>query len=239
MIFEDDKGIIHLRFTDFPPGIWISMTDIIRVLIVDDHPFIRKGIQMVIAMELDMEVVAETNSGLEAIRLYQQTRPDVVLMDLVLPDISGIQATKEICLENPQARVLVCSNYSDDQWIISAMEAGAKGYLVKTDPPERIIQAIREMAAGNVALTRQVESTLLQYLQRRPVIKNDMHPLTSREIEILKMIARGATNTEIAEKCYISEGTVRSHIHHIQNKLGLENRAQLAIYAVKERLINP
>jgi NarL family two-component system response regulator LiaR len=211
----------------------------IKVLIVDDHPFIRRGIKACLDMESDMEVVAEAGSGQAAIQKSHELNPDVVLLDLVLPDIPGTQVIREICSRNAAVRVVVCSNFSDDGHIVSAMQAGAFGYLVKTDPPDRIVQAIRDAAVGKPTLNQYVESRVFHQSEFGHIQKRNQPPLTAREIDILKMMARGLSNKEIAEQCFISEGTVRTHIFHIQAKLDLDSRSKLVIYAVRQGLVLP
>ncbi len=210
----------------------------IKVMIVDDHPFIRLGIRSTIASEPGMQVVFEAPGGLAAIQYARQSALDVILVDLALPDIPGVQVIETILKDKPGVKLLVCSNFSDDQHIIASLQAGAIGYLLKTDPPEKIIQAIRDAFEGKTTLSRLAESSLISHLQHQPARPAPTPELTGREIEILKLMAGGKSNAEIAAQCFISEGTVRTHISHIQAKLNLDSRAKLVIYAVREGLIS-
>jgi len=212
----------------------INNQSTIRVLIVDDHPFLRKGIRAFIEQETDIEVSGETGSGKECLRLCQQNPPDVLLLDLSLPDMPGIQILKELQRTSPQLRIVVFSSYSDDDNILAAIQAGATGYLIKTDRPEKILQALRNAHHGISTLSDFVEARVADMDQQGDDAIPAMHHLTTRELEILRLLATGHTNHEIAEKCFISEGTVRTHIFHMQEKLGIDSRARLVIYSIKQ-----
>jgi len=206
----------------------------IRVIIVDDHPFIRKGIRAFIEQEPDILVIGETGSGIEGLRLCHQEPPDVLLLDLSLPDMPGIQILKELQHQSPQIRTVVCSSFSDDDNILAAIQAGAIGFLIKTDPPEIILQALRNAYHGITTLSDFVESRVTEIDQQGNSPTLALQHLTSRELEILRLLATGHNNHEIAEKCFISEGTVRTHIFHMQEKLGIDSRAKLVIYSIKQ-----
>lgn len=214
------------------------MSNLIRVLIVDDHPIIRSGIKSILDKEEDITVVGEAMNCAEAIESTAHLQPDVVLMDLNLPDRNGIEAIKEILAQNTTVRILVLSNYSEEKMIYKALEAGALGYLLKIDTLEQISNAIRTVFQGNPSLSPDVERGLLTYLklgQNTTASRGKL--LTKREIVILQMMAEGKTNAAMAEKANISEGTVRTHISNILGKLNLQNRAQAVIFAVKEGMI--
>jgi len=214
------------------------MPDFIKVMIVDDHPFIRLGMRAVLAAEPGLVVVAEAGDGQTALQLQREYLPDVILVDLSLPDMAGTLLIETILRENPMVKALVCSNFSDDQHVVASLQAGAVGYLLKTDSPEKIINAIRSAYEGKPTLSALAETSLFNHFQKARVAATPVVELTGREIEILKLMAAGKSNTEIAALCFISEGTVRTHISHIQAKLNLDNRAKLVIYAVKEGLIS-
>ena len=213
------------------------MESIIKVLIVEDHPFMRKGMRVYISAEDDLEVVGEAPNGAAALELTRSLSPDVILMDLVLPDMNGIEVIHQICEFCPTARILVLSNYSDDNSVIASLEAGAMGYMLKTDPPQMVVQAIRDATSGRSTMSSRANYSVMQHMQRKPALKHLDEFLTRRELQILKLMAVGMTNQEIAEKCVISETTVRSHINNMVTKLKLENRVQLVIYAVREGVV--
>lgn len=209
----------------------------IKVLIVEDHPFMRKGMRVYISAEEDLEVVGEAPNGAAALELALRLSPDVILMDLVLPDMNGIEVIQQISGYDPAPKILVLSNYSDDNSVIASLQAGAMGYMFKTDPPQMVVQAIRDATSGRSTMTSRANYSVMQYMLRKPAVKHPEELLTRREYEILKLMAVGMTNQEISEKCVISETTVRSHINNMVTKLGLENRVQLVIYAVREGVV--
>lgn len=210
----------------------------IKVLIVEDHPFMRKGMRVSISAEEDMEVVGEAPNGATALDLALRLSPDVILMDLVLPDMNGIAVIHQISEFDPAPRILVLSNYSDDNSVIASLQAGAIGYMLKTDPPQMVVQAIRDATSGRSTMSSRANYSVLQHMQRKPAVKHPEEFFTRREYEILKLLAIGMTNQEITGKCIISETTVRSHINNMVSKLELENRVQLVIYAVREGIVS-
>jgi NarL family two-component system response regulator LiaR len=212
--------------------------EVITVLIVDDHPAMRQGIRTLLERQPDIKVVGESNNGALAVQMASQFKPDVILMDMQMPGKSGLDAITEILNETPAIRILVFSNFSEDKTIMAAIEAGAIGYLLKVDATEKIIQAVRDAYNNTPTFSSQAQSELLAYIHNRrsqhiPIAAQ----LTPREVVILKMMANGLTNEEMAAHAYISEGTVRTHISHILQKLHLENRAQAVLYAVREGLV--
>jgi DNA-binding NarL/FixJ family response regulator len=212
--------------------------EIITVLIVDDHPALRQGIRTLLERQPDIKVVGESNNGGQAIQMACRFKPDVVLMDLQMPGKSGLEAIREILAENPAIRILVFSNFSEDKTIMAAIEAGAIGYLLKVDATDKIIQAVRDAYQNTPSFSSQAESELLAYIHSRRANQiSNTAQLTPRELVILKMMANGLTNEEMATHAFISEGTVRTHISHILQKLHLENRAQAVLYAVREGLV--
>jgi NarL family two-component system response regulator LiaR len=212
--------------------------EIITVLIVDDHPTMRQGIRALLERQPDIKVVGESNNGTQAIQMACQFKPDVVLMDLQMPGKSGLDAIKEILAETPSLRILVFSNSSEDKTIMAAIEAGAIGYLLKIDATEKIIQSVRDAYHNTPTFSTQAQSELLSYIHsHRSTQTASTAQLTPRELIILKLMANGLTNEEMAAQAFISEGTVRTHISHILQKLHLDNRAQAVLYAVREGLV--
>jgi NarL family two-component system response regulator LiaR len=214
------------------------MTNMIRILIADDHPIVREGLRGLIAVTPGMEVVAEAANGEEAIQQARTAKPDVILLDLVMPRKDGLQAIQEIKQENSQARILVISSFAEDDKVFPAIKAGASGYLLKDSSPQELLQAIREVYQGEVSLHPTIARKLVQELNRPPNLPPSKEPLTPREMEVLTLVAQGLSNLELAEKLGVSEVTVRTHIHNILNKLHLANRTQAALYALREGLVN-
>ena len=204
----------------------------IRVLIVDDHPVVRDGLRGMLAGEADFEVVGEAASGAEAVRLTERERPDVVLMDLQMPEVDGATATAEIARRFPRTRVLVLTTYDTDADILRAVEAGATGYLLKDAPRERLFPAIRSAARGETVLAPAVASRLVNRM-RVPAEE----ALTSREIEVLELVARGASNADAAAALFISEATVKTHLLHIFGKLGVDDRTAAVVRALQRGII--
>ena len=214
------------------------MSQPIRLLIVDDHPTIRFGLVALFAHESDFSVVGEASNGFEAVEKAISTKPDVILMDLALPKMGGLQAMSEILAECPQIRIIVFTAFSDSDQILAATKAGAIGYLLKDSSPQELFKAIHNAMLGKPAFNAQVELSLLQSIRQPSIPEPPVEKLTEREIEILRWLAQGLSNSDIAQKACITEGTVRSHISNLLNKLGLSNRAQAVIYAIRNGLIN-
>jgi two-component system, NarL family, response regulator LiaR len=210
------------------------MTLPIRVLIVDDHEIVRKGIRALLATKTDIEVVGECRDGMDAVSLAQDLHPDVVLMDLMMPKMDGIQATKEITSSQPSARVLVLTSFAADEQVFPAIKAGAMGYLLKDSGPQELIQAIRQVFRGEPSLDPSVARKVLAEITNPPQKHPTTDPLTVRELEILRLVAQGKSNREIADSLTIAEETVHAHVSNILNKLHLASRTQAALYALKE-----
>jgi NarL family two-component system response regulator LiaR len=210
----------------------------IRLLIVDDHPALRYGLVALFQHEPDFEVVAEASNGIEAVEKARSMNPDVILMDLGLPKKNGLEAIKEIIQFNPESRIIIFTSSSDGDKILAAIKAGAIGYLVKDNSPQEIFYAIRNAQQGKPTLSARTELSLFHQIQNNKPISHPMETLTARELEILRWLANGLTNADIANKAFVSEGTVRSHVSNLINKLGLENRAQAVIYAVRNGLVD-
>jgi two-component system, NarL family, response regulator LiaR len=205
-------------------------TDPIRILLADDHQLLRNGLQAIIDIKPDMKVVGHASDGVEAVRQYRALRPDVVIMDLVMPVKDGVEATSDILAEDPQAHILVLTSFSEIERITLAMRAGAQGYILKNTMPDELIQAIRQVSRGLVT----IQPAILEHLFHQPV-KNAEEPyekLTAREYEVLKMVARGLNNDEIAGQLSISKSTLNVHITHILSKLNVTNRVQMTLFAL-------
>jgi DNA-binding NarL/FixJ family response regulator len=212
----------------------------LRVVIADDQPMMRAGFKAVLEATGDIEVVAEAGNGEEAVQAAAALAPDVVLMDIRMPVMDGIEATRRL----PRQRVLILTTFGLDQYIIEALRAGASGFLLKDAPTQEVVAAVRAVAAGDAVLSAAVTRQLLDQVARRlpaPVSRQpaDLDLLTEREHEVLRMLANGLSNAEIAAALVVSEATVKSHVSHLLGKLGLRDRVQAVIYAYETRLISP
>jgi DNA-binding NarL/FixJ family response regulator len=212
----------------------------LRVVIADDQPMMRAGFKTVLEATGDIDVVAEAGNGEEAVHAATALAPDVVLMDIRMPEMDGIEATRRL----PRQRVLILTTFGLDQYIIEALRAGASGFLLKDAPTHEVVAAVRAVAAGDAVLSAAVTRQLLDQVARRlpaPVSRQpaDLDLLTEREHEVLRMLANGLSNAEIADALVVSEATVKSHVSRILGKLGLRDRVQAVIYAYETRLISP
>jgi NarL family two-component system response regulator LiaR len=214
------------------------LTQNIRVLIVDDHAIVREGQMALIDTEPGMEVVGEAKDGVEAVGLAASLQPDVILMDLEMPRKGGIEAISEIKAENPENHILVLTSFTEDEKVFAAIKAGALGYLLKDSSPQEILDAIRTVHQGETTMHPAIAKKLMRELQRSSNLTPTEEPLTAREVEILKLVAKGLSNQDIAEFLVISERTVRTHVTNILGKLHLANRTQAALYALREGLTN-
>jgi DNA-binding NarL/FixJ family response regulator len=208
----------------------------IRVMIVDDHEIVREGLQILLAEEPDFEVVGTAGDGATAVALAEQLNPGVVLMDLVMPDLDGIEVTRRILGSNPSVRVLILTTFAEDQRVRDAIRAGAIGYLLKDVLKPDLLRALRDTAAGRASLHPEAQ----QYLMRQ-ITESETPPphasLTKREIDILCLIAEGRSNKEIGLALSLTEGTVKGYVSVMFDKLGVADRTQAALYAVKHRLV--
>ena len=212
------------------------MTASIRILIVDDHAIVREGQRALIDTEPGMEVAGEAADGVEAVDMAHRLQPDVILLDLLMPRKDGIEAIEEIKAENPEARILVLTSFTEDERVYAAVRAGAMGYLLKDPSPREILTAIRQVYRGEMSMHPSIANKLMRELQRTSNLPPTDEPLTAREEEVLKLVAQGLPNQEIAERLVISERTVRTHVTNILSKLHLANRTQAALYALREGL---
>jgi NarL family two-component system response regulator LiaR len=206
----------------------------IRVLLVDDHAIVRKGVRALLLTEADLEVVGEAADGDAAVAAAERLRPDVILMDLVMPGLDGIEAIRRIVARRPDARIVVVTSFATDEKVFPAIRAGALGYLLKDSEPEDLVRAIRQARRGETALHPVIARNVLQELGRPRETTLTTDPLTERELEVLKLVAGGLSNQEIADRLVISEATVRTHVSSILAKLHLASRIQAALYALRE-----
>jgi two-component system, NarL family, response regulator LiaR len=204
----------------------------IRLLIVDDHTIVRKGIKVLLATDKDMQVVGEAENAAEAVQKAAELCPDVILMDIVMPGVDGIEATRRITAARPKSRILVLTSFAADDKVFPAVKAGALGYLLKDSSPEQLLEAIRQVHRGEPSLEPSIARKVLQELSG----KQTANPLTERELEVLRLIAQGMSNKEIASKIFVAEWTVRSHVSNILGKLHLASRTQAALYALRNGL---
>ena len=202
----------------------------IRVLSIDDHPLVREGIAALINNQPDMQLAAQGSTGKEAIRLFREHQPDLVLLDVRLPDMNGIDAMITIRSEFPGARIIIVTSSEGDAEMQRALEGGAAGYIVKSMPPQVLLEAIRKVHSGKKAIPAEVAARLADHYSDEG--------LTTREIEILQQVAEGNRNRDIAEKLFISEGTVKVHIQHIMAKLGANDRTQAITIAVRRGILH-
>jgi two-component system, NarL family, response regulator LiaR len=205
----------------------------IRVLIADDHAIVRKGICALLATEPEIEVVGEAEDGRQAIAHTQRLAPDVVLMDLVMPGLDGLEATRQIVIQQPRTRILVLTSFAGDDKVFPAIKAGAQGYLLKDSGPEELVQAIQQVFRGESSLHPSIARKLLRELADPTPREPEVDALTEREIEVLQLVAEGHSNRQISEQLTISEATVRTHVSNILAKLNLGSRTQAALYALR------
>ena len=212
--------------------------NLIRVLVVDDHPIVRSGLTAEINLDPGMQVVGEAEDGVEAVALAHTLKPDVILMDLMMPEKNGIEASADIIRGNPDACILILTSFTEEEKIYEAIKAGASGYIFKDKRPNELLQAIRDVHRGipllDPAITRRLTRELRKQEPDLPVLTE---PLTGRESEILQRVAHGAPYKEIAQEMGIRQATVRAHVSSILSKLNLSNRSQLVLYAIQQNLI--
>lgn len=210
------------------------MGETIRIFIADDHTIVRSGVQALLETIEDLTVVGEAADGQDAVARVLALRPDVILMDLEMPVLDGIAAIEQIMADWPEARILVLTSFATDDRVFPAVKAGALGYLLKDSGPEALVRAIRQVQRGESSLHPKIARKLMQELSRPASRPPTAAPLTPREAEVLQLVAQGLGNQEIADKLFIGEATVRSHVSNILSKLHLASRTQAALYALRE-----
>jgi len=212
------------------------MTASIRILIADDHAILRKGIRALLSTEPDLEVVGEAVDGLQTVAQAATLKPDVILMDLVMPRMDGIEATRRITAEQPGVRILVLTSFAADDKVFPAIKAGALGYILKDSGPADLVRAIHQVHQGQPSLEPSIALKVLQELSQSSQRPPTPDPLSGRELEVLRLLAQGKSNREIADQLVITELTVRTHVSNILGKLELCSRTQAALYALKKGL---
>jgi DNA-binding NarL/FixJ family response regulator len=212
-----------------------------RVLVADDQSMVRAGFRMLLSGEPDIEVVAEASNGLEAVDKASRFHPTVVLMDIRMPELDGLEATRRILAADEKARVLILTTFDLDEYVYEALRAGASGFVLKDDPPEQLLAAIRTVAAGDALLSPSITKRVIKQFTSipRPSPPEAFDELTAREQEVFRLIANGLSNPEIARELYISEATVKTHITHILQKLDLRDRVQAVVLAYQTGLFEP
>jgi DNA-binding NarL/FixJ family response regulator len=210
----------------------------IRVLVADDQSMIRAGFRLLLAREPDIDVIAEARNGIEAVQQAARFNPTVVLMDIRMPELDGLQATRHILAADPSARILILTTFDLDEYVYEALQAGASGFVLKDDPPEQLIAALRTVAAGDALLSPAVTKRVIQRFTRlpRPVPPKAVEELTPRELDIFRLIAEGLSNAEISAQLFISDTTVKTHVTHILQKLDLRDRVQAVVLAYQTGL---
>jgi len=209
------------------------MSEIIRVMIVDDHPVVRRGIKSLLAEEEDIQVVGEAMNGRDALEQVAALQPDVILMDLVMPEMGGVEAIEKLTAAYPSIRILVMTSFAADDKVFPSIKAGALGYLLKDSDPEDLIRMIRQVHRGELSIHPSIARKVIHELNRPPQEPLTPSPLTEREMEILQLLAQGVENKQIALRLFVREATVRTHVSNILGKLQLANRVQATLYALK------
>ncbi|MFJ8068317.1 response regulator [Peribacillus sp. NPDC096447] len=209
----------------------------IKVLFVDDHEMVRIGVSAYLSAQSDIDVIGEADNGLKAVELAMELRPDIILMDLVMPEMDGIEATKRIIEKWPEAKIIIVTSFLDDEKVYPALEAGATSYMLKTSKASEIARAVRSTFQGQSVLEPEVTGKMMEKL-RRPKITQLHDQLTNREMEILLLMTQGKTNQEIADELYIALKTAKVHVSNILSKLAVQDRTQAVIYAFKHSLVH-
>lgn len=209
-----------------------------KVIICDDQAIVRDGLAMLLKLEPDIEVVGTTEDGAEAVEMVADKRPDLILMDLKMPIMNGVEATRQIRMKYSEVKVLVLTTYADDEWVFDAIQAGASGYLLKDTPREELISAVRGTVTGKTYVDPSIAGKVLDQVSSHLTqpATSITSKLTEREIEVLRLIARGLNNTDIADQLFLSDGTVRNHVSAILSKLGVSDRTQAAVIAIQHGL---
>jgi DNA-binding NarL/FixJ family response regulator len=214
----------------------------IGVLLVDDQHLVRSGFRMILEGEPDITVVGEGANGVEGVRLAKTERPDVVLMDIQMPEMDGLEATARIVALDDAPRVIILTTFEHDDYVFSALRNGASGFLLKNAPPDQLIDAVRVVSGGESLLAPSVTRRIIEEFARRPAVQAPpvlADPLTDRELEVLRLVARGRSNAEIAEELYVGEATVKTHVSNVLLKLGVRDRVQAVVWAYEHGITFP
>lgn len=209
----------------------------IRIMLVDDHKMVREGLKIYLSMEDDIEIVGEAENGAAAAEMAASLQPDVILMDLMMPVADGIEGTKRCLAASPSSRVIMLTSMPDDERVVPAIKAGALSYILKDVSADELAAAIRNAASGRPTLHPMAAQRMMQELSAPPRQKSGVDEISPREMEVLQLIAQGLSNKEIGERLFIGERTVKTHVSHLLEKLQLQDRTQLAIYAVQNKLV--
>jgi DNA-binding NarL/FixJ family response regulator len=210
---------------------------VIKILLADDQALVRGGLRLIVEAEPDMEVVAEAAEGREAVELAVNMKPDVALMDIRMPGLDGIEATRQLLAELPDARVVILTTFDLDEYVIDAFRAGASGFLLKTSPPHQLVAAIRTVREGDALLTPASTRRLIEQAARPPSVSPALDELTAREHDVLQLLARGLTNAEIAAELVVEPSTIKSHVASVLGKLDLRDRVHAVVYAYESGLV--
>jgi DNA-binding NarL/FixJ family response regulator len=215
----------------------------ISLVLADDQAMVRAGFRMILEAEDDLEVAGEATDGEHAIAVTQRLRPDVVLMDIQMPTMDGLEATRRLGRDaTVNSRVVILTTFEQDEYVFEALRAGASGFLLKNAPPEELVNAVRVVAAGDALLAPSVTRRVIEEYSRRPVARRGdvgLDRLTEREVEVLRLLATGKSNAELAAHFYLGEGTIKTHVSHVLAKLGLRDRVQAVVFAYESGLVEP
>jgi DNA-binding NarL/FixJ family response regulator len=215
---------------------------VIRILLVDDQQLVRSGFRMILDAESDVSVIGEAADGSEALRMVKREQPDLVLMDVQMPGMDGLEATRLIHELADPPRVLILTTFERDDYVFTALRDGASGFILKNAPTEQLLEAVRTVAAGEALLAPSVTRRLVEEFARRPAAaaaSPDLERLTEREVDVLTLLARGKSNAEIAEELYVGEATVKTHVSNVLMKLGLRDRVQAVVFAYEHGVVMP
>ena len=209
-----------------------------QVIICDDQATVRDGLVMLLKLEPDIDIVGTAEDGAEAVEMAADKKPDLILMDLKMPIMNGVEATRQIKMKHPEIKVVVLTTYADDEWVFDSIQAGASGYLLKDTPREELIKAVRGTVTGKTYVDPSVAGKVLEQVSSRQTQPATLvtSKLTQREVEVLRLIARGLSNADIADRLFLSDGTVRNHVSAILAKLGVSDRTQAAVIAIQHGL---
>jgi DNA-binding NarL/FixJ family response regulator len=213
----------------------------ISVALVDDQPLVRSGFRLIVEAEDDLEVIGEAGDGEEAVAVVRRMQPDVVLMDVQMPKLNGLDATRRLVEDGSASRIIILTTFEQDDYVFAALRAGASGFMLKNAAPEDLVRAVRIVAAGEALLAPSVTRRLIQAYAERPApVRNaGLDELTERELEVLRLLATGKSNAELAAELYLGEGTVKTHVSHLLRKLGLRDRVQAVVFAYESGIVEP